>query len=108
MEKSTAELLIDFYRDYLQPEFAAIREKQAEHDEKFLEVLDHFDSLYKQVGRLEDEYLMLVHGLKRIEDSLEGKIVKRSDLDKRLKEIKEQFSQLQTRLESVERQLARA
>jgi chromosome segregation ATPase len=108
MEKSTAELLIDFYRDYLQPEFVAIREKQTEHDEKFLEVLDHFDSLYKQVGRLEDEYLMLVHGLKRIEDSLEGKIVKRSDLDKRLKEIKEQFSQLQTRLESVERQLARA
>lgn len=41
MEKPTAELLIDFYKNYLQPEFAAIREKQAEHDEKFLEVLDH-------------------------------------------------------------------
>ena len=105
MEKGLADALLEFYQKMLKPEFDAIKGKQAEHDERFSEMLGHFDSIYHRLGRLEDELLMVNNRLKRIEESVDLSNKKRSDLEKRVKEIKEQLAVLQNRLEVVERHL---
>ena len=56
MKRELAEALQDFYQKVLQSEFAALRDKQLEHDNKLLDILWHFDSLYKRLDRLEDDY----------------------------------------------------
>jgi hypothetical protein len=38
--------------------------KLAEHDERFREVLGHFDEGYRRLERLEDEYHAIVQGLR--------------------------------------------
>ena len=108
MKNDIAGTLLDFYHNILQPEFTAIKEKLHEHDEKFRDIIDHFDSLYNRLGRLEDEYLMVMHGVKRIEESLESGNVKRSDLEKMVRDLKGRFSDIQSRIEHIERQLASA
>ena len=55
MEKELADGFLEFYKKMLKPEFDAIRTKQAEHDERFLEVLGHLESMYDRVGKLEAE-----------------------------------------------------
>jgi chromosome segregation ATPase len=112
VEKVLADAFLDFYQKMLKPDFDAIKVKLAEHDERFSEVLGHLDSIYNRIERLEDECLTINNRLNRIEGSferIEGSIesgnAERSDLERRVKEIKEQLTVLQTRLESVERQL---
>jgi len=105
MEKVLADALLDFYQKMLKPEFDALKEKNAEHDERFSEVLGHLDSIYGRLGRLEDEYLMMNNRLKRIEDSIVAAGSNHADLEKRVKEMKAQLDLLQNRLDSVERQL---
>ena len=54
MEKEISTALIDFFQKVLKPELAEIKEKQSEHDGRFLDMLGHFDGLYKrldQIGR---------------------------------------------------------
>jgi len=51
---------------------------------------------------------MVTHGVKRIEESLEGGNVKRSDLEKMVRDLKGRFSDIQSRIEHIERQLASA
>ena len=105
MEKNLADALLDFYQKILKPEFDAIKLKQAEHDERFTEMSGHFDALYHRLGRLEDEYLMMNNRLKRLEEAILSGNTKPSDLENAVKEMKEQLAALQSRLESVERQL---
>lgn len=59
MNKELSESLLDFYQKILAPEFAAIQKKQAAHDGKFADILDHFDHLYKHLEKLEEEYQMI-------------------------------------------------
>ena len=76
MEKEISKALLDFYHKLLQPELAGIKEKLQEHDEKFVEMLGHFDGVHKRLDNLEMEYHSIVGGLKRVEqrqDRLEGK-----------------------------------
>lgn len=67
MEKVFADAFLDFYQTMLKPEFDALKAKQAEHDERFSEVLGHLDSIYTRLGRLEDEQLMMNNRLERVE-----------------------------------------
>ena len=52
MKRELAEALQDFYQKVLHSEFTALRDKQLEHDSKLLDILGHFDSLYKRLDRL--------------------------------------------------------
>jgi hypothetical protein len=52
MKRELAEALQDFYQKVLHSEFAALKDKQLEHDGKLLDILGHFDSLYKRLDRL--------------------------------------------------------
>jgi len=106
MEKVLADALLNFYQKMLKPEFDSIKGKLAEQDERFSVVLGHLDSIYNRIGRLEDESLTMNNRLKRIEASIELGDSKRSDLDKSVKDMKVQLANLQSRIESVERQLS--
>ena len=77
MEQEMSKVLLDFYHKLLQPELAAIKEKQTEHDGKFIDMLGHFDGVHKRLDTLEMEYHSLVGGMNRVEqqqDRLEIKI----------------------------------
>ena len=106
MEKVLADAFLDFYQKMLKPEFDALKGKQGEHDGRFSEVLGHLDSIYHRLGVSEDGYSEITGGLKKIETSIETGAAERSELKKRVKEMKEQLGALQKRLESVERQLS--
>ena len=54
MEKVLADAFLEFYQKMLKPEFDALKAKQAEHDERFSEILGHLDSIYNRLGTLED------------------------------------------------------
>lgn len=82
MKKEISEALMDFYKQVLAPEFVDIKKVQSGHSEKFIDVLGHFDSVYKRFDRLEDEYHAVTHGLKRIEDQLGWNILTGADRDR--------------------------
>jgi len=107
MKKEMSEALMEFYQKILAPEFSTIRDKQAAHDDKFIDIIGHFDDLYKHLGKLEEEYQMIVSGMKRIEDGIENKPIHRSDLEEKVKELKQQFLQMQLRFDKLEREISR-
>lgn len=43
MEKALADAFLDFYHNMLKPEFDAIKGKQAEHDQRFDEILSRLE-----------------------------------------------------------------
>ena len=102
MKKELADSLLVFYQKMLEPEFSVIKHKLLEHDDNFKSILGHFDSLYKRLDRLEDEYYSIVHGIKRIEEVLEGKVKQQDTLEKKIQEMKERFKNLQDRLSAIE------
>ncbi len=106
MNKELSEALLDFYQKMLAPEFHSIQKKQAAHDEKFIDILGHFDDLYKHLEKLEEEYQMITFGMKRIEDRLQESQSPCQDMESKLKALKIQFSQMQSRLEAIEREIA--
>lgn len=55
MEKVLADAFLDFYKKMLKPEFDTIQRKLSEHDERFVEILGHLDSIYNRLGKLEVE-----------------------------------------------------
>src|SRR4030067_1271873 len=105
MNKESSEALMDFYQKMLAPEFESIQKKQAAHDGKFIDILGHFDDLYKHLEKLEEEYQMITFVMKRIEDRLQESQFPRQDMESKLKELKIQFFQMQSRLEAIEREI---
>ena len=64
------------------------RKVQSEHGERFIDMLGHFDSVYKRFDRRGDEYHAVTHGLKRIEDQMDGDLTKRKEIEERFLELK--------------------
>ncbi len=48
MKQDISAALTAFYGKILEPEFRSIKEKLAEHDDKFASLLDHVDALYER------------------------------------------------------------
>lgn len=105
MQKELADALLNFYQTILKPEFDALKAKNEEHDQRFSEMLGHFDAIYRRLERVEDELLMMNNRLGRLEDAIKDEKSNRLDLELRVKEIKAQIELLQGRLEMVERHL---
>jgi len=55
-KRDVFDALSEFYGKVIEPEFRGIRTKLDEHDEKFRDILQHFDEVYKRFERLETEY----------------------------------------------------
>jgi hypothetical protein len=53
-QKDIFDALSEFYGKVIEPEFRGIRTKLEEHDQKFRDILQHFDEVYKRF-----EYLRL-------------------------------------------------
>jgi predicted nuclease with TOPRIM domain len=107
MKNEISEALMDFHKQVLAQEFMDIKKVQSEHGERFIDMLGHFDSIYKRFDRLEDEYHAVTHGLKRIEDQLDGDLTKRKEIEERFLELKRQFAGMQSKLEAIEKEIAR-
>ncbi len=55
-KREMVDTLGEFYGKFIEPEFKAIRSKLDEHDQKFRDLLEHFDRIYTRLDRLETEY----------------------------------------------------
>ena len=55
LKKAVTEALGVFYREQLEPRLDRIERKQAEHDERFRDILGHFD---QRLTRLEELRVM--------------------------------------------------
>jgi chromosome segregation ATPase len=112
IKKDISDALVDFYGKHIEPEFRAIRTKLGEHDQKFKDLLDHFDRIYTRLDRLETEYFSINAAIDRLE-SVIGKIDKKLDaelslrerLEKEILDLKQRVSVIQDRIEDLEKRL---
>ena len=78
---------------------------QASVDERFREVFGHFDAIYLRLERLDQDYQVITHQLRRIEAMLTDEVGRREILERSLAALKEQVALLQARIGDVERRL---
>jgi chromosome segregation ATPase len=71
------------------------------------EMLGHFDEVYRRLERLEQEYQAITQGLRRIEARLSDDSGRREILVRDLEELKQQVTELQSRIEDIEARLTR-
>ena len=125
-KEDICDALSDFYGRMIEPEFRAIRGKLEEHDQKFKDLIEHFDRIYTRLDRLETEYYSLVAAVDRIEhrldnveqrlgkievclDGIDQKLDKeisiREIIEREIKDLKERISVLQDRIDDLEKRL---
>ncbi len=126
IKKDILDTLGEFYGKFIEPEFKAIRGKLDEHDQKFRDILHHFDGIYARFERLETEYYSIIAAIDRTEKHLEqvegrlGKIEAQMDgigqkldkeisirqiIEKEIKDLKQRVTTLQERIEDLEKRL---
>lgn len=52
--------LAEFYGKVIEPRFDRLEKKLDEHDQRFKDLLDHFDKIHTRLDRLETEYYTIV------------------------------------------------
>jgi chromosome segregation ATPase len=80
---------------------------QQQMDERFREVLGHFDALYRRLERIEQEYHAITQALRRIEAVLADERGRREILERRVNELKRDVAALQERIADLEQRLGR-
>jgi hypothetical protein len=55
-KKDIFDTLNEFYGKVIEPRFDRIEKRLDEHDQKFRDILEHFDKIYTKLDRLETEY----------------------------------------------------
>ena len=85
--------------------FRRLAEQDAKRDAQFREILGHFDAVYHRLDRIEQEYLMITEGIRRLEAMLLDEQGKRELLERRLAGLKTDVTALQARIEALERRL---
>jgi chromosome segregation ATPase len=66
------------------------------------EMLGHFDEIYRQLERVEQEYHAITQGLRRIEARLADESGRREILARDLADLKQQVAALQSRIAEIE------
>ena len=66
-KKDIFDTLTEFYGKVIEPRFDGIEKRLDEHDQKFRDILEHFDKMYTRLDRLETEYYSIVAGIDRME-----------------------------------------
>lgn len=94
------DVLNEFYGKVLEPRFDRIEKRHDAHDEKFRDILQHFDELYKRLERLETEYYAINAAIDRIEKRLD-----KERLEGEVADLKQRISTLQERVEDLEKRL---
>jgi|MudIll2142460700_1097286.scaffolds.fasta_scaffold39512_3 chromosome segregation ATPase len=125
-KKDIFDTLNEFYGRMIGPELGAIRNKLDEHDQRFRDILEHFDKIYTRLDRLETEYYSIVAGIDRVEkrlDHVDGRLDKieirldtidqkldkeisvRQMIEKEIRDLKQRVAALQERIEDLEKRL---
>jgi hypothetical protein len=52
-KKDIFDTLSDFYGKVIEPRFDGVEKKLDQHDQKFRDILEHFDKIYTRLDRLE-------------------------------------------------------
>ncbi len=55
-KKDILDTLGEFYGKVIEPRFDRIEKRLDGHDQKFKDILEHFDKIYTRLDRLETEY----------------------------------------------------
>jgi chromosome segregation ATPase len=89
--------------------FAAVDRRfdgvQRQIDDLRQEMLGHFDEIYRGLERLDQEYLAITHGLRRIEGALADERGRRDILEREVGDLKRRLSTLEARLAELEQRL---
>lgn len=93
---------IDRRFDGVERDLASFRAEVAEFRG---EVLGHFDTLYRRLERLEQEYQAITQALRRLEVMMTDEHGRREVLERDLATLKESVAVLKARLDEVERRL---
>jgi predicted nucleic acid-binding Zn-ribbon protein len=106
-------ILTKFHREVVLPDIQRI---VGESEQRLRnEIHDAFDALAQRLDRLETEYQMLVAGLKRVEESLDGVEARLAKVEGRLGAIEQRLDRvalkaevqdLKARVEALERRIA--
>lgn len=91
--------------DAIDHRFAAVDRRL---DELRGEILGHFDELYRRFERLEQEYVAITQGLRRIEAALADDRGRRDRLERDLAALSENVAVLKARIDAIERRLSSA
>ena len=78
---------------------------EARLETRFNEIFRHFDEIYRRLDRLEQEFLMIVEGMRRIEAAFLDEQGRREMLERRLAGLKTDVVALQARIDALERRL---
>jgi chromosome segregation ATPase len=96
---------VDRRFDAVDRRFDAVEVRLDAHDERFREILGHFDNRYRRLERLEQEYQAILEGLRRIEQSIAAEKTKREDIQVGIDLLKHHVASLQMRIEDLEQRL---
>ena len=72
---------------------------------RFNEIFGHFNEIYRRLDRLEQESLMIVEGMRRIEAAFLDEQGRREMLERRLAGLKTDVVALQARIDALEQRL---
>ena len=99
MEKEISAALLEFYQKILKPELDEIKEKQSQYDGRFLDMLGHFDGVYKKLENLEVEYHSIVAGMDRLDQG-------QSRQEKKIDRMDERMVRVEKKVDDVAEDLA--
>jgi len=117
--KEMFDVLNDFYSKILEPRFDRMEKRLDGHDQKFDDLTRHLDQIYSRFERLEMEYHAINGAIDRLDEHI-GKIEiqlkematgfnrevsTKELLEKEVALLKERISNLQNRVETIEREL---
>lgn len=112
MSPSEYQELAEFLRQHsaqVGHRFASLEQQigdlRASMEERFREVLGHFDEIYRRLERLEQEYWAIIQGLRRIEAVLADEQGRRRIVERDLAELREKLALLQARIDDIEQRL---
>ncbi len=97
----TLSQLISFFNETIEPRFQKIEKKLEEHDNRFNQIDQHLDGLYKKFEDLRQEYVFINAQFKRLElgeDFVQESVFKTAVLD-----LKKQVASLQSKVEELEK-----
>jgi chromosome segregation ATPase len=94
-KKDIFDTLSEFYGKVVEPRFDRIEKRLDQDDQKFRDLIDHFDKIHTKLDRLETEYYSIVAGIDRMErrlDHVDGRLDK---IEIRLDTVDQKLDQYQ-------------
>ncbi len=101
----TLATLTQFHREVLLPDMQRLMAESEQRTQ--LRMDTQFDAVYQRFDRLETEYQMVLAGLKRLEERLDGVESRLSAVEQKLERValRSEFEALKARVDSLQAQL---